>query len=256
MLLLHMSRQRKNQNQREADQPHHHVRRVQSHQRVERRAEQICSDRQPVHINQLVPLQARAHEKIAPSAIVRPTTPRTHASCRAQSPLREPDCHTARKQADGVEARNLQNLLRRRSAEAFADIKNVGDDEDGEDRALADDQRQHGHAPARGQAPRFRSRETWESRSCFVLPVRIFGMFQIPQRTAAVHLRDRSRSCIPAAAKASPIPASRHPRDRCPPACRGNTTAPDSTRRSDRDALNEPADRDDQIQVFQPRSGS
>ena len=90
--------------------------------------------------------------------------------------LRQPDGHAARKQADRVEDGNIENL-RRRSVSAVADVIDVSDHKDGEDRRLADDEREHGHASARRQAPVFDPRR-WESCSSFVLPVRILGCFR------------------------------------------------------------------------------
>ena len=60
----------------------------------------------------------------------------------------------AREQADGAEDRQLQHLCRRGTAEALADVEDVGDDEDDEDRRLGHDEAGHADRAAIGQRPR------------------------------------------------------------------------------------------------------
>ena len=98
----------------------------------------------------------------------------------------------AREQADGAEDRQFENLRGGWAAEAFADVEDVGDNEDDEDRRLGDDEADHADDAAVGQRPRrFGRAVDWHSSwtcesSSFVVRVRIFRVFEIPQRTAAV----------------------------------------------------------------------
>ena len=75
--------------------------------------------------------------------------------------------------------------------QALADIEDVGDHEDREDRRLADDKAdtcRRARAKAGATSSRVcRPSRFVEWRSSFILPVRIFRMLQIPQRPAAVH---------------------------------------------------------------------
>src|SRR5207237_733459 len=57
--------------------------------------------------------------------------------------------HAAREQADAAEDRNGQDLARGRAAETLAEIVEIGDHEDGEERRLRDDQTHHTDAPTR-----------------------------------------------------------------------------------------------------------
>ena len=93
--------------------------------------------------------------------------------------------------ADRAEHRQLEHVAAGRAAEALADVEEVGDDEDREDRAP---RRRSGTPcrPARGRAARrLGARRRCVGRRSFVLPVRIVGMLQIPQRPAAAHHRQR-----------------------------------------------------------------
>src|SRR5271166_2231396 len=49
----------------------------------------------------------------------------------------------AGEQAHGEEPRNLKHFARRRPRKTFADIKKIGNHEDGEDRGLSDDEASH-----------------------------------------------------------------------------------------------------------------
>ena len=136
----------------------------------------------------LLPLHRRAGEKDdAEQHGERPPRAEDANASALDGALGEQDGEAARKQADGVETWDVENL-RRGSVGAAADVIDVRDDEDGEDGRLADDEREHGHAAARRQAPVF-IREDGNACSSFVLPVRIVGMLEVPQRAAAAHHR-------------------------------------------------------------------
>src|SRR5438128_1638560 len=96
----------------------------------------------------------------------------------------------ARKQAHGKENRGLQHFGWRGTSEALPNVKEIGDNEDREYERLSGDQRGHPHRPAIGRLPGsgiFSHRDcggahTW---SLFILAVRIFWMFEIPEGPAA-----------------------------------------------------------------------
>src|SRR5215472_17722565 len=100
--------------------------------------------------------------------------------------------YTARKQADGEKDRHVKHLLWRRSAKAFAHIKEVGNDKDGEDRGLGHNEVVHSQAPARRGSPsqfRFKCCDcgyAHRNLPLLILPIRIFWMFEVPKRTTAL----------------------------------------------------------------------
>src|SRR5215510_14144341 len=107
--------------------------------------------------------------------------------------------YAARKQTDGEEDGHMKHLLWRGSAEALAQIKQVGNDKDGEDRGLGDNEVVHSQAPTRRGSP---SQFRFESCDCgyahrnlplLILPIRIFGMFQVPKRTTALDRRNHGK---------------------------------------------------------------
>ena len=73
---------------------------------------------------------------------------------RARRLRRKVNGQAAGQQADRVEDRCLKHFSRRRSRDAFPQIKEIGDDEDREDRRLGDDETGHRDLPARWQMPR------------------------------------------------------------------------------------------------------
>ena len=165
------------------------------------------------------------------------------------------DGDAARKQADSVEARDVENL-RRGPVGAAADVIDVGDNEDGEDGRLADDEREHGHACRATAGASFRPRR-WEWCSSLVLPVRIVRMFEIPQRAPAAYdrifsevVRRRRRGRRPLERPRIPRVVAGHaavqvrvdhvPRQRSAPRLPGSIHPPKSR----------------MLSVFHPRSGS
>src|SRR6202046_5256845 len=97
---------------------------------------------------------------------------------------------TAGKQANRIENGKIENVLRLRPRDTLANIKNVGDHKDGEDRNFRGDQRNHADGSARRQNPFRLRRRLWnrgatqlKSPVSFIFPVRIFRMFQIPKRS-------------------------------------------------------------------------
>src|SRR5215467_10826275 len=99
----------------------------------------------------------------------------------------------------------MEHLPGCRPAEALAKVKDVGDYNNREDRGLRRNKREHSHTPTRRKFPgrfscgyrctnrahpiasrRFRFKKTQRPKKSFaVFPVRILGMFYVPQRPAA-----------------------------------------------------------------------
>src|SRR5215468_8492214 len=101
--------------------------------------------------------------------------------------------YAARKQADGEKDRHAEHLLRRRSAKALAQIKEVGDNKDTEDRGLGDNEVVHSQTPTRRRSP---SEFGFECCDCgyahrnlplLILPIRVFRVLEIPERTPALY---------------------------------------------------------------------
>src|SRR5262249_40217114 len=101
--------------------------------------------------------------------------------------------HAARKQADGEKHWNVKHLLWGRSTEALAHIKEVGDNKDGEDGRLGDNETIHPHSPTRGRSPsEFRFERcncgyTHRNLPLLILPIWIFRVFEVPEWTATLH---------------------------------------------------------------------
>src|ERR1700735_5373252 len=113
------------------------------------------------------------------------------------------DRQAACKQANGIEDWKIENVLGLGARNTFADIKNIGDHKNREDRNFRSDQRNDANGPARRQNP-FRLR--WRLRNhnasqlaspvSFIFPIRIFGMLQIPERPATFNHGNRGKIVI------------------------------------------------------------
>src|SRR5437899_3226825 len=107
------------------------------------------------------------------------------------------DGDAARQQAHRADDRQVEYLFRGRAGHALAEIEEVGDDEDGEERRLGDDESDHAGAPTRSSAIHA------------VRPGRRDAAG--PTTAAGSLLQARSRSCTRAAERSWPIRASRPP---------------------------------------------
>src|ERR1700682_15487 len=63
------------------------------------------------------------------------------------------NCQTAREEADSIKDRKFEHVLRDWTRQTLADIKDVSDHENREDRSLSCNQGKHSHAPARRKNP-------------------------------------------------------------------------------------------------------
>src|SRR5450755_2528100 len=92
----------------------------------------------------------------------------------------------------------MQDIMRLGPSNALANVEDVGNNKDCENRGLGDDQAVHSHWPPRGKTPsnialghRYGRCAHLDAR-LLVLPVGIFRMLEVPQRAAALDLRDGS----------------------------------------------------------------
>src|ERR1700730_5796403 len=154
MLRLYFSKKSENHADGENDQAHGDVKRMQPDKRVIRRAKKIRADGQTFFKNQALPLPTRSRQKNgAQCNRYKPPQSKRANLCISQSPDSEMNRQTAREQADGAKHRKLEHVLRHGARQTFADIENVSDHENREDRGLSGNQRKHSHSPARGENP-------------------------------------------------------------------------------------------------------
>ena len=123
------------------DQTYNHMKAMQADQRIVGRSEQVGADGQPVFENQPVPFARRA-VKESGAQRDRPEPPVAESSdaALANRSDREVNRQTARKQADRIKDRGPENVSWHRPGEALADVEEVRDHENDEDRGLGGDQ--------------------------------------------------------------------------------------------------------------------
>src|SRR5277367_4371123 len=127
MLLTEMSGEGEEEHDEKHGEADDHMCRVQAHKGVERRAEEVGPNGKPIVIDQLVPLDPRTdHEDHTESDRGRPPEPEGPKEASLDRALGQPDRDAARKQTDGVEDGHIKDLLRCGSAEALADIEDIG----------------------------------------------------------------------------------------------------------------------------------
>src|SRR2546423_6149154 len=92
----------------------------------------------------------------------------------------------------------MEHLLGRRPTEALADVKNVGDQKNREDRRLGPNEREHSHAPPRRKSPGrlncgYRDRHATHQRASEVsTPIRNRAKSESLIRTSSPGPRDAS----------------------------------------------------------------
>ena len=102
-------------------------------------------------VDQAVPfLRRTVEEQAAKSNREQPQSKECKCNAARQTFRREMNGQAAGQQADRVEDRCLKHFSRRWSRDAFAQIKEIGDDKYREDRRLGDDETGHRDFPARG----------------------------------------------------------------------------------------------------------
>src|SRR5215469_13265665 len=130
---------------------------MKSHERVIGRSKEIRRDRQPVFVNQPVPLATGSEQKRSPEYDgERPKAEKRATSATLQRSAREVNRQAARQQADRKKDRRFQHFARSRPGQALSDIKEIGDDEDRKDRRLRDNETSHRHVAAIRKSPRLR----------------------------------------------------------------------------------------------------
>src|ERR1700757_3684979 len=106
------------------------------------------------------------------------------------------DRQAAGEQADGKQDGDVKHLLRHWPAEALAYIEEIGHNKDGEDRRFGGNETIHSHPPTRGGSPLEFGFECWDcgythqNLPLLILPIRIFGMFEVPKRATALNGRN------------------------------------------------------------------
>jgi hypothetical protein len=124
-------------------------------------------DGEAIVIDELVPLPCRADKK---DGSQQNGGCKPHGTQDSFAPIQRRDSevygNTARKQANGGEDWEFENLLWRRSTQALADVIDVGNDKDDEDRGFGYDEAGYTDNTARGQLPIFASRVGYERRTC------------------------------------------------------------------------------------------
>src|SRR5260370_24380018 len=124
---------------------------MQSDEGIVSSAKQIGLYRQPLVINQMSPLKRRPKQECCPESKRQKPPPRESAGLSVpQGAHGEMNGRTARKQADGKQDRNMENLFESWTREALAHIKQIGDDGDGDDCRLGRNQAIHSEPPTRG----------------------------------------------------------------------------------------------------------
>src|SRR6185437_5036019 len=154
MLLADFAEEGEDEHGGQADDSEQNVRGMQADQRIKRGSEKIGGDGEVLVIDKVLPLESGSdQEDHAENKSERPEGSEELDLVALKRALREPDGEAAGEQADGTDDGNLEDVSRLGSVETFPDIEDVGNDEDGEDGRLADDEAEHGDAPARRQVP-------------------------------------------------------------------------------------------------------
>src|ERR1700735_2907115 len=127
---------------------------MKTNQRIIGGSEEIRLYRQTLVVNEVIPLLRGGDEK---------DRSKQNGTCQMDRAVaevllpqcadREVNCDAAREQADGAEDWQFQNLCWRRAAETLADVEDVGQDEDKEDRGFGHDKASHSHRTPVGQRP-------------------------------------------------------------------------------------------------------
>ena len=111
-------------------------------------------------IDQVFPFQTRCDEEFQPERDGdKPPEFERSKRVTLKRALGKNHRETAREQADGRQDRKREDVLGIRATEAFAEVKKIRDDEDGEQRGLRDDEAGHADLAARREFPVGRDRE-------------------------------------------------------------------------------------------------
>ena len=145
---------RKRHDYGEQDKSHRHMEGVQADQRIVGSPEQIRADRQSVLIDHPIPFPRRSEEeRSTQSDGAEPPVSETSDSAIANCFDREVNGQAAGKQTDRIKDRDPENVPRRRSGQTLANVEEVRNHEDYENRRLGGDQAEHPDSSALGQFP-------------------------------------------------------------------------------------------------------
>ncbi len=138
---------------RKSQQADGYVKRMQADQGVVGRPKQVGLDGQALVIDQVAPLAKRAgQEDRSQNDGQKPPQGEGNHSPSLEQLDRKVNRQAAGEQADRQKDGSMQHVVRLGPGEALADVKNVGDHEDGEDRGLGGDQAVHPHWAALGSS--------------------------------------------------------------------------------------------------------
>src|SRR5579863_7930158 len=124
----------------------------------------------------------------------------------------------------------MEHIARLRPCHALADIEDIGDHKDRENRTFGCNQAIHSHGPTRGKIPAeiiFLNVDGCCTHDVTRNSSRDLPDALGPKAAAGFSLPGSSRSCTPVVASWLTIRGSTHPRDRPLPACPGSTTKED-----------------------------
>src|ERR1700733_10038654 len=170
---------------------------MQTNQRVIGCPEQVRGNGQIFFIDKPVPFLTRAEQKQpANNECQKPQDSEDALLAALQKFGGQVYGYAAGQKADGIKHRRFKDLARGWSTEALPCIEEIGHHEDRKDGGLGDDERGHSDLAAIGKNPGSRGLSDWNcahfGNSLLVSAVRIFRMFQIPQRAPACDYRNSS----------------------------------------------------------------
>jgi len=130
------------------------VERVQADEGIVGGAEEIGADGEAVVIDEALPFATSFEEEdSAEKESDEPPEAEKVEICFADGSNGGVNRETAREQTNRGEDREMEDFARRRAGKALADVKDVGDDEDGEDGGLCGDETRHADMALIGERP-------------------------------------------------------------------------------------------------------
>src|SRR5216683_2544374 len=140
LLHSHTATKSEHRNGEEHDETCGDVKRVQPDKRVICCPEQVGRDRQPVFVDQSVPLLRRAIEEQATKGNGKqPESNECKFNAACQTLRRQVNGQATGQQANRVEDRRFEDFARSRPHQTFPQVKEIGNNEDGKDRGFGDD---------------------------------------------------------------------------------------------------------------------
>src|ERR1700690_180382 len=154
LLHSHTATKSEQRNRREHDETCGDVKRVQPDEGVICCPEQVGRDRQPVFVDQPVPfLRCAVEEQATECNGEQPESKECKPNAACQKLCGDVNGQAAGQQAHRVEDRRFKDLAWCRSRQTLPQVKEIGDNEDREDRRFGNDETGHRHLPTRWQMP-------------------------------------------------------------------------------------------------------